>query len=83
MSGGKKGRKRVINTVKPGVEWVYPYTDAHKVSFKAFLYYLEGMLLSPGSVEEILKQAIAQAEEHAAGDQESDNGSKNGKARTS
>src|SRR5260370_28701765 len=47
LDEGKKGRKRVINTLKLGVEWVYGFTSAHKLSFQAFLYHIEGLLV-PG-----------------------------------
>ena len=61
LDQGKKGR--ATNTLKLGVEWLYEYSEARSVSFKAYLYYLEGMLLSPFSVEAILKPAIEEAEE--------------------
>jgi hypothetical protein len=61
MPKGKKGRERVANTMKLGVEYLYSYTEARNASFTAFLYYLEGMLLSPFCVEDILKPAIKQA----------------------
>jgi hypothetical protein len=64
MAKGKRGRKRVVNTMKLGVEWLYSYTEARNASFTAFLYHLEGMLLSPFSVEEILKPAIKEAKRH-------------------
>ncbi len=35
LDEGKKGRKRVINTLKLGVEWVYGFTSTHKLSFQA------------------------------------------------
>ena len=52
--------------LKLGIEWLYPFTDAYRMSFKAYLYYLEGMLLSPCSVEAILQDAIETAEARAA-----------------
>jgi hypothetical protein len=65
MAEGKKGRKRVVNTMKLGVEWLYQYTEAHKLSFTAFLYHLEGMLVPSDMAEEITARTIERAEEKA------------------
>jgi hypothetical protein len=48
MAEGKKGRKRVVNTMKLGVEWLYQHADARKLSFQALLFHLEGLTGSIG-----------------------------------
>ena len=58
---GKKGVDRTVNTLKLGVEWIYPYTDAHKTSFQAFLFDLEGLMLSGDVPVELMKGAIDRA----------------------
>src|SRR5215469_16302539 len=59
----KKGR--VINTLKLGVEWIYPFTRAHKLSFQGYLYYLEGLLVPGDFPEELMKGVIERGEEEA------------------
>jgi len=61
----KKGRRRVVNTMKLGLEWVYPYTQAHKLSFQGFLYYVEGLLLPGDFPEELMKGVIERGEQQA------------------
>src|SRR5262245_32698080 len=29
--------EKLCNTLKDGIEWVYPYTGAHRAAFKAYL----------------------------------------------
>jgi hypothetical protein len=55
----------VINTLKLGVEWVYPFSTAHKKSFKLYLYYLECVLTPQDFPEELLQGAIERAEAKA------------------
>jgi hypothetical protein len=62
MAEGKKGRKRVVNTMKLGVEWLYQYTDARKPSFQAFLYHLEGLLVPSDMPEAAMTGVIERAE---------------------
>ena len=57
----KKGR--VINTLKLGVEWIYPFTRAHRMSFQGYLYYLEGLLVPGDFPEELMKGVIERGEE--------------------
>ena len=59
----KKGR--VINTLKLGVEWVYPFTQAHKLSFQGYLYYLEGLLVPGDFPEELMKGVVERGDEQA------------------
>jgi hypothetical protein len=63
MAEGKKGRERVVNTMKLGVEWVYGFTEARNVSFKAFLYHPEGVVVPSDMPEEVLKGVIERAEQ--------------------
>ncbi|MGH9822421.1 MAG: hypothetical protein ACREDR_04120 [Blastocatellia bacterium] len=61
IAEGKKGIDRTVNTLKLGVEWIYPYTDAHKTSFQAFLFDLQGLMLSGDFPVELMKGAIDRA----------------------
>jgi hypothetical protein len=36
----QRRRGRVINTLKLGVEWIYPFTRAHKLSFPPRLFFM-------------------------------------------
>jgi hypothetical protein len=62
LAEGKKGRKRVVNTMKLGIEWLYWFTDAGRLSFRAFLYYLEGVLVPSDMPEEVMKGVIDRGE---------------------
>ena len=64
ITSGPEGLQRVINTLKLGVQWVYPYTQAHKMSFRAYLYHLGGLLLVPDYPETVAQRAIDRAEQH-------------------
>jgi len=64
ITSGAEGLERVINTLKLGVQWVYPYTQAHKMSFRAYLYHLGGLLLVPDYPETVAQRAIDRAEQH-------------------
>jgi hypothetical protein len=44
MSEGPDGFLRSLNTVKLGLERLFPFTTTHKSSFMLFLYELEGLL---------------------------------------
>jgi len=58
----KKARPRIVNTLKLGLEFVYPYTHAGRLSYEAYLYCVSG-LLAPGDVlQDILKSVISRAE---------------------
>jgi len=59
----QRKRGRVVNTLKLGVEWVYPFTRAHKLSFHGYLYYLEGLLVPGDFPEELMKGVIERGEE--------------------
>jgi hypothetical protein len=63
LDQGKKGR--VVNTLKLGVEWIYVFTRAHKLSFQGYLYYLEGLLVPGDMPEELMKGVIERGEEQA------------------
>jgi len=59
----QRNRGRVINTLKLGVEWIYPFTRAHKLSFQSYLYYPEGLLVPGDFPEELMKGVIERGEE--------------------
>src|SRR5215831_12809090 len=59
----ERNRGRVINTLKLGIEWIYPFTRAHKLSFQGYLYYLEGLLVPGDFPEELMKGVIERGEE--------------------
>lgn len=64
LSVGEGGieTETVINTLKLGVEWIYPFSAAHKKSFKLYLYYLECVLTPQDFPEDLLQGAIERAE---------------------
>jgi hypothetical protein len=64
LSVGEGGieTETVINTLKLGVEWIYPFSAAHKKSFELYLYYLECVLTPQDFPEELLQGAIERAE---------------------
>jgi len=53
--------EKLCNTLKDGIEWVYPYTGAHKAAFKAYLLKLERMMAIEDNPEHLMNQAIARA----------------------
>jgi len=53
--------EKVCNTLKECIEWVYPYTRAHKAAFKAYLMKLERMMEVEDNPEDLMNQAIARA----------------------
>ena len=63
LDQGKKGR--VVNTLKLGVEWIYLFTQSHKISFHGYLYYLEGLLVPGDMPEELMKGVIERGEDQA------------------
>jgi hypothetical protein len=68
LSVGEGGieSETVINTLKLGVEWIYPFSTAHKMSFKLYIYYLECVLTPQDFPEELLRGAIERAEAKAS-----------------
>jgi hypothetical protein len=65
LSTGEGGAETVVNTLKLGVEWIYPFSAAHKMSFKLYLYYLECVLTPQDFPEDLLRGAIERAEAKA------------------
>jgi hypothetical protein len=67
LTAGEGGieTETVINTLKLGVEWIYPFSTAHKKSFKLYLYYLECVLTPQDFPEDLLQGAIERAEAKA------------------
>ena len=61
----QRKRGRVVNTLKLGVEWIYPFTRAHKLSFQGYLYYLEGLLVPGDFPEELMNGVIERGEKEA------------------
>jgi len=59
----QRKKERVINTLKLGVEWIYPFTRAHRMSFQGYLYYLEGLLVPGDFPEGLMKGVIERGEE--------------------
>ncbi|HYL98811.1 MAG TPA: hypothetical protein VEZ90_07630 [Blastocatellia bacterium] len=63
MSEGPAGIVRALNTLKLAMEWIFPYTTTHNLSFKYFLYYVECMLTPRDYPESLLGGAIDRGEE--------------------
>jgi len=77
----QRKRGRVINTLKLGVEWIYPFTRAYKMSFQGYLYYLEGLLVPGYFPEELMKGVIERGEEQAREIAEAERADKKGMKR--
>lgn len=48
------------------MDWIYPFSAAHKMSFKLYLYYLECVLTPQDFPEDLLRGAIERAEAKAS-----------------
>ncbi|HKV39084.1 MAG TPA: hypothetical protein VJX67_07720 [Blastocatellia bacterium] len=66
-AGGRKNIEKLRNTAKDGIEWVWPFTQEHELSFKAFLYSIEGIIIGREPID-MLERAIAEADAHLAGE---------------
>ena len=58
---GEKEIEKLRNTLKDGIEWIYPFTGAHKAAFKAYLLQLERKMAVEDNPETLMRQAIARA----------------------
>lgn len=67
-SGGRRSIEQLRNTAKEGIEWVWPFTKEHELSFTAFLYSIEGLIVGGHEPCDLLKQAIAVADAQFAGE---------------
>jgi len=50
-----------IDTLKLGLEWIFPYTSTRALSFTLFLFEAEGVLKEPDTLETLLSAAIERA----------------------
>jgi len=53
--------QETVDTVKLGLEWIFPYTSAHTMSFTLFLFEAEGVLKESDSLETLLSAALERA----------------------
>ena len=53
--------QETIDTLKLGLEWIFPYTSTHSMSFTLFLFEAEGVLKEPDSLETMLTAALERA----------------------
>jgi hypothetical protein len=53
--------QETIDTLKLGLEWIFPYTGTHKLFFSLFLYQAEGVLKAPDDLETLLTGALEKA----------------------
>ena len=58
---GEKEIEMLRNTLRDGIEWIYPFTGAHKAAFKAYLLQLERKMAVEDNPETLLNQAISRA----------------------
>jgi len=58
--------QETIDTLKLGLEWIFPYTITHRLSFTLFLLEAEGVLKESESLETLLNAAIERANEKAS-----------------
>src|SRR5258708_27927887 len=65
MSEGAAGFDVTVNTVKLGMERVFPLTTAHRSSFTLFLYEMEGVLSIDDLPDNLIGAAIERAEAFA------------------
>ena len=47
--------------MKLGLEWIFPYTNTHSMSFTLFLFEAEGVLKEPDTLEKLLAAALDHA----------------------
>ncbi|HEY6329182.1 MAG TPA: hypothetical protein VI756_07585 [Blastocatellia bacterium] len=66
--GRRRNIEKLRNTAKEGIEWIWPMTRDHELSFTAFLYSIEGLTVGGHEPVDLLKEAIAVAEAHLAGE---------------
>jgi len=50
--------QETIDTLKLGLEWIFPYTSTHRLSSTLFLLEAEGVLKEPDTLETLLSAAI-------------------------
>ncbi|HEY6331224.1 MAG TPA: hypothetical protein VI756_17995, partial [Blastocatellia bacterium] len=65
MSKGPGGIERSLNSLKLAMEWIFPYTSTHSLSFKYFLYHM-GCVLTPSDWPETLLAGPIERGEEAA-----------------
>jgi hypothetical protein len=53
--------EKLCNNLKDGIEWVYPYTGAHRAAFNAYLMKPERMMAVEDNPEDLMNQAIERA----------------------
>src|SRR5215831_13201450 len=58
---GEKEIEKLRNTLKDGIEWIYPFTGAHKAAFKAYLLQLERKMAVEDNPETLMNHAISRA----------------------
>ena len=58
--------QETIDTLKLGLEWIFPYTSTHRMLFTLFLLEAEGVLKESESLERMLSAAIERANEKAS-----------------
>jgi len=57
-----RGRvQETIDTVKLGLEWIFPYTRTHQLAFTLFLFDAEDGLRESGGLEALLAAALEKA----------------------
>jgi len=62
MSEGPAGVERTLNTLKLGMERIFPFTTTHGSSFTLFLYEMECLLTIEDSPINLITAAIERAE---------------------
>ncbi|HYM00675.1 MAG TPA: hypothetical protein VEZ90_17100 [Blastocatellia bacterium] len=65
MSEGPDGFERTRNTLKLGMERLFPLTTTHNLSFTLFLYEMECLLIMDDSPRNLIGAAIDRAESSA------------------
>jgi hypothetical protein len=58
---GEKEIEKLCNTLKDGIEWIYPFTGAHQAAFKAYILKLERKMAVEDDPEALMNRAIARA----------------------
>jgi hypothetical protein len=62
IDSGTEGARQASQTLSQGIEFIYPYTDAHKAALALYLLSLEGNLKPQDEPLNLINAALERAE---------------------
>jgi len=65
VQNGPEGVAEASNSLTEGIEFAYLYTDAHRIAFKLFLFYIDGHLELPDEPKRLIGEAVARGAANA------------------